>query len=682
MDQVHQKVNSQIPDVPVALFICGYHRLQVLPRIATNAGFRSIQVPWYSCESLKDGVLIEPEHYTASDAEFSGSRSVEFIRPSVVIPLTTRPGAVRLITDLALRSNAFVGNLSILGNIRATALDRCIALGLATFTPTEALALDAISMAGGQESGPGMQGKYMSKGTHRKEVRSQFIALLQEWAKQREISSHDLLHLVAAPCALVVDKDTLLLADPLTLSEHEKNRDAKWCQLARIWFDQILKRVSPLVPAVFPSELRLVDDRTQAPLFPTLFDTPQFINTVSTSSSEFVYLHEDLQPIAPTSISDRTQHLAEILCRQRASDMDETDDGKLDPRMVEPGVGRTFLCDGIQVPSLTEFHDYTVLGIGLTQYSQGGYVQVGREIDGKASLVRAWHRKRCADRLETSGCRAGRVVAIVQLDGDGIKMPDGTTSPPALIVRGFRSVYRVKQLDPLICCLHSIQHTPIIYDYLLHYMREWDGLYLNSLEYDERLAQELEAQLASQESLRLLLDESMNSATTVQRIRLRIIRNYAPLLINIVKNRLAQELGVSDGQIGDSQYLGWFSEVLGGQLRTWRYLRFLHDYHHPGVSRWSYAHPYSLVENNVTLLAEFPDLDTGVFVDDEYKDINGYLQLGKEDVDVLRGNYQLFHERDAKAAATVVRSLSGLLAQDPPAIESYLQRFWRAYAAD
>ena len=148
-----------------------------------------------------------------------------------------------------------------------------------------------------------------------------------------------------------------------------------------------------------------------------------------------------------------------------------------------------------------------------------------------------------------------------------------------------------------------------------------------------------------------------------------------------VGSGIVEELGLACEELDDAEYLKWFATALGDQLRKWRHLRFLHDYNHPGTQRWFPGHLYTLGENNVTLMAEFPDLDTGVFVDDDPSYLKAHLQLTERDIDVLRENYQLFHERDANAAATVVRSMGGLLLQDAEYIASAVDRFWRKYAA-
>ena len=416
--------------------------------------------------------------------------------------------------------------------------------------------------------------------------------LLRNWGQQPGISNHDLLHRVCAPCALVLDDEArLVLADPLHFLTPD---DKSSSDLARRWFTKLYRRVTFSRPLQIPLEARTESDiDTCTSLFPILFDTPAFVDTTSVPGT-FVYLHEDLQSANVSLGGDRVRCLTDILCRRRVSCDAGNVSGDTVRRPVEPGVGRAISTTEVCVPSIPALRDYTVLGAGLTPFSEGGYVEIGRTIDGKASLVRAWHRKNCAERLEAHRCRTGRVLAIIRLSDETIDMPDGSLSPAALVVRGFRCSWRVKQLDPLICLLHSIQHTPLIYDYLLSSIREMRNTQ-TSLEYDEHLARQLEAQLASQESLRDLLREPLHSHSSVRRVRLMLIEEYGALLVKLAKRRLATELGLPEND--DSAYLNWFSESLGFQLRQWRHLRFLHDYHHPGVSRWSPGHLYTLGEN-------------------------------------------------------------------------------------
>lgn len=252
-------------------------------------------------------------------------------------------------------------------------------------------------------------------------------------------------------------------------------------------------------------------------------------------------------------------------------------------------------------------------------------------------------------------------------------MPDATVSAAALIVRAFRCVLRVKQLDPLVCAMHSPQHTPLIAEYLANRARELrharDGAPPAALADDEQLAWIAERQPASQASLRELVAMPASHGrydwpSLVRRARLDVVEHYAPALVGLARRRLALEWRCDAEEIGDREYLHWFADTLAAQLRTWRQLRFLHDYHHPGFSRWHPGTLFSLGENNVTLLAEFADLDTAVFVDDDDEQLQEILQLTADDVAMLRGSYPTFHHRDLLAAETVVRTLAAIVLRE------------------
>ena len=170
-------------------------------------------------------------------------------------------------------------------------------------------------------------------------------------------------------------------------------------------------------------------------------------------------------------------------------------------------------------------------------------------------------------------------------------------------------------------------------------------------------------------------------ASLVHAARIAAIDAWAPQLLRPVGARLALELQL-DRDVTTGEYLRWFAGCVGSQLATWRRLRFLHDYHHPGVGRWRPDHLYTLGENNVTLLAEFPDLDTGVFVDDDEEYLARATQLTPGDVAVLREGFSHFHARDVTAAETVVRTLAHLTCRnDPGMVTKALQDYHAAYAA-
>jgi len=82
----------------------------------------------------------------------------------------------------------------------------------------------------------------------------------------------------------------------------------------------------------------------------------------------------------------------------------------------------------------------------------------------------------------------------------------------------------------------------------------------------------------------------------------------------------------------------------------------------------------------VTLLAEFADLDTGVFVDDDESDLSRSVQLSPVDVAALRNGFDTFHQVDVESACFVVRTLSLLCCRgDRQRATSAVETYYRAY---
>jgi hypothetical protein len=415
--------------------------------------------------------------------------------------------------------------------------------------------------------------------------------------------------------------------------------------------DLVVDEAADLDPLVHPL----------ASVLPCLHGETGLVQTKPWPGATFRYLDPALVGPAHHGREDRAAALLAYL--GRVTTTDPPPDG-LGRRFVEPGVGRACLVDFVRLDDRPELADFSATGVGLTPYSAGGYVEIGRAIDGRVALKRAVHRKRCSERLEDAGGRAGRVAAIVDLPGDHIMMPDRTVSPAVLIVRGFRCVLRVKQLDPIACFYHSIQHAPQIIDALLDPV--WDA---PGTPPDGTLALlpfALDRYGPAADDLRRVLDVTRppwawTPADDAARMRrLRVIDAYAPLLLDVAKGRLAVELGRDpmEEPLSDGEYVTWFAATLGRQLGIMHRLRFLHDYHHPGISRYTPSWQYTLTENNVTLLAEFPDLDTGIFVDRFDAAIADELQLSRADIDVLRAGYEAFHLDDVHAARSVTASLA------------------------
>ena len=364
-------------------------------------------------------------------------------------------------------------------------------------------------------------------------------------------------------------------------------------------------------------------------------------------------------------------------------------------RLAEPGVGRAVLVHGLSLPGRPDFVDFTALGVGITPYAEGGYVNVGRRIDGKAGLDRSVHRKDCAARLEAAGCRAGAVVAVIGLAESAIDLEHAQSIPAGIAVRGFRCVMRVKQLDPIVAFLHSHQHAPAAHDAMMH--ARWSrvlGLPAGAERPDDPAAAVMAQQLllgletyAARCSLAELAAAAFapppfaGLAAALTR-RLAAIRQYAPHLLALVRTRLAVELNrdpVTD-RPGNREYTEWFAETMGTQLAIFRKIRFLHDYHHEGVARSTPGQIYSLGENNVSLMAEFPDLDTGIFLDRPDPAQLDTLFLTRADFDVLADGFPAFHQRDVAEAMTVARTLAFVaLDGDPGGIIEAERRFSAAY---
>jgi len=347
-------------------------------------------------------------------------------------------------------------------------------------------------------------------------------------------------------------------------------------------------------------------------------------------------------------------------------------------RFVEPGVGRTCLVDFVRAVGRADLHDFSVTGVGLTPYSRGGFVDPGSPITGRAALSRAVHRKRCAARLEAEGCRAAPVFAIINLPGAEIRMPDAASSAAALVVRGFRCVLRIKQLDPVACFYHSLQHGAGLAGYLND--RRWEpggadwpeNLHARTVDWRRAVALDRQgalpdelhriAQMASQPGINGgtgLVDPEAGARMR----RMYFVRAYAPLLFGVAKTRLAMELGRDPDRepLSDTEYLTWFIGALARQMAIMQRLKFLHDYHHEGTARYSPHGIHTLVDNNVTILAEFPDLDTSVFVDRTDAEMLDELRLSSSDFQTLRSDFDRFHRFELAAVKEILRTLTAII---------------------
>lgn len=681
-----------------------------LLQLAAASGFRTILALWRQCDPRGNSVMLRSCREVNEAGRATPLPGVIRVMPALVAVLSRHSVAIARGREIVAASGAFWAHcLTCTSEVaRPEVRDRRrpVSYGVVEFSLASVGLLRLVSrcpvrVAPPAEPNTGVNhSQPISREAPAREAIERALALRGD---ELATAADPILHRTLAPCAVVVDGGHVDLRDPLTSAVASEDVPI-WREMIRDWLREARSRCTIPEPLTIPGrdpletsnddgsplDLPGSDDaasRGVAPsLLPKLFATPLSIETVAVDVS-LHYLDPDLEPTDGTGES-RASALRRILGRRRAATTDP--EVATQERFVEAGVGRACLVDEVRVTTHPELRDFTVLGVGMTPFSEGGYIEIGRQIDGKAALTRAWHRKALADRLEAEGCRTGRVVAILEVNGEEIEMPDGSVSPAALITRGFRCAFRVKQLDPLVMCLHSVQHAALVGAYLLERARELRAeLELSDqggLESDDALARAIEAQGASQESLRQLLVNSVQIRdrlywpAVVRQARLGAIDGYARLLVHTARRRLASELGASFRDIGEEDYLFWFAHSLGTQLAAWRRLRFLHDYHHPGIARWRPDHLYTLGENNVTLMAEFPDLDTGVFVDDDAAEIEGRLQLLPEDVALLRERFGLLHQRDVQAAETVVRTLAELLFRgDATVIATGLRHYWRSY---
>jgi hypothetical protein len=408
-------------------------------------------------------------------------------------------------------------------------------------------------------------------------------------------------------------------------------------------------------------------DHPLAAVLPAIDGKHEFVHTDFCDKGKFHYLDSRLEgPVLFHVKADK-----EVALKQReslfrylsrtVSHKSEEENGGIGKRLIEPGVGRTFLVDLLRLRNKVHYKDFSATGIGLTPYSMNGFVAVGRIPDGKVALIRAEHRKNIADKLNAIGCRASKVVAIIEMDTEQVQMLDGTFSARAIMIRAFRNVLRVKQIDPIAGFYHSLQHSALVSSIIIEDMACFLGY--NTCAPDYRQVDKLSRAGADLESFSAAADDFFKivkpgfsySVTRAQHYRQQIIKKYCASIFDLARERVAAETG---GPLTVKEYLEWFAGCFGKQMRLVKEHGFLHDYHHPGIGRYTRDWIYTLVEHNITLSAEFADLETGVFVHAPEEEIRNNLQLTKEDVLLLRKKFADFHTTDYVKARRIIQSLA------------------------
>jgi hypothetical protein len=167
----------------------------------------------------------------------------------------------------------------------------------------------------------------------------------------------------------------------------------------------------------------------------------------------------------------------------------------------------------------------------------------------------------------------------------------------------------------------------------------------------------------------------LSAARQARELRLQAIYSYAPILLTVAKDRLARELGIDPATepISDEQYVIWFAESVGSQLRRMRELSFLFDYR---MARHDW-NCNTLHESQVSLLAEFNDLETGIFMD--CRDLDGVF-LTSAQFRMLRRSYDEAHGCDVAEARRVVEMLALIASRgDGRVARLALEAFTRSY---
>jgi len=364
--------------------------------------------------------------------------------------------------------------------------------------------------------------------------------------------------------------------------------------------------------------------------------------------AEFAYLdHKVIGPLIQPAIGDQAADLLSYLGRSiDQSEADPQPEGGRGYRYVEPGVGRSLMIDFVNFSDSCEFSDFTVTGAGLTQYSRRGYFFEGPHIDGRLAVGRAWHRHRLSERLARAGCRVPRTAAIITAAELTHIRPDGTREPGSLLVRGFRSVLRVKQLDPLANVLmSSVDWTAPIHDRIGERGRDPEsGASLPCTCVNPGFL------LGTRPGRRCGPESACRGA------RLTAITQYAPTLINYALRTLTGSSEVDSAW--RREYVRWFASTLGRQLAVFRDIRFLHDYR---VNQQDLPDPFylldSLNDTNITLAAEFADLDTGICVDQDDPSVLEVLGISAGYQHQLATHFSRLHAVERQLARGVAQSL-------------------------
>jgi hypothetical protein len=381
-------------------------------------------------------------------------------------------------------------------------------------------------------------------------------------------------------------------------------------------------------------------------------DASMLVATRAERDIDVEYAADSLVPpsIAGTPSQDQPwDYLARTIA------LDATDHDPIGDRFVEPGVGRSYLLDFLRFDGQPQFLDFSATGVGRTPYSAGGLTLGLNRDDGYMPLVRARHRHRLSLIIERGGGRVPRTAAIVRLRNHYRRERNGAEIPVALLIRGFRSVLRVKQLDPVGSLMLSRRH--------------WNAI-------QRQLRSESARNPATpplSDPCRCLTPTFLLTQCSPRRtcnvLRRHHIATTAPAMFWGARARLAFELegeAIADA-IPAAEFASWFSGTLGEQLGVLANLRILHEYRAVLPAKADLAEgPNSLSDTNVTLAAELPDLDTAILVDDDEAYNHEVFGLSRAQQQGLRSSFGTLHAREVALARDIARVLTIVAVPDDP----------------
>jgi len=335
-------------------------------------------------------------------------------------------------------------------------------------------------------------------------------------------------------------------------------------------------------------------------------------------------------------------------------------------RFVEPGVGRTYLVDRVGIHSRPDLVDFTVSGVGPTQYCTTGFPDVGSPLDGFCSLDKILHRHHVAEVLELEGCRVPRTAAIIALPDLRKRTVQGEDVAAGLLVRGSKTAFRVQQFDPLHGFAHSDWCSPNVEATLVHRVP-------SGVEAEDVLATAAHhwhiRSLARAYRFRFMKDAPERAGIE---IRWAVVAAYARCALATLCARLACD-GVEI--LTPAQYVEWFAREIGRQLAVFGRIGFLFDYR---VCRnLGYASTFN--EGQISVLAEFHDLETALLV---WEPRSAGVYATDSELLALRDNFRTLHSLDVKQASEVVETTATIVQPDDEyATPRALQSFYDAYNA-